>query len=174
MAITLSNRPIAAARLETLARRLLDASTLCAIATVSPGNRPHVNTAYFAWSVDLELVWLSEPGARHSRNLRRNATASIAVYDSNQRWGNPDRGVQLFGAAREVAGPAARDAEHTYAARFPWYERAEVGAYRFYRFRPRRVKLLDEEALGAGVFVTASVHAGQIAWQQTEIYDRGS
>jgi len=174
MTITRSTRPIAAARLDTLVRRLLSASTLCAIATVSPGNRPHVNTAYFAWSRDLELVWLSEPGALHSRNLRKKASASIAVYDSNQRWGNPDRGLQLFGAAREVIGPAARDAEHTYATRFPGYDRAEVGGYRFYRFRPRRVKLFDEEALGAGVFVTASVRAGQIAWQQTGIYDRNA
>jgi hypothetical protein len=50
MAIERSTRPIAKARLATLARRLLDASTLCAIATVSPGSRAHVNTAYFAWS----------------------------------------------------------------------------------------------------------------------------
>jgi uncharacterized protein YhbP (UPF0306 family) len=57
---------------------------LCAIATVSPGNRAHVNTAYFAWSREFELVWLSEPAARHSRNLRANSTAAIAVYDSSQ------------------------------------------------------------------------------------------
>ena len=172
MAIERSTRPIAKARLATLARRLLDASTLCAIATVSPPSRAHVNTAYFAWSDRFDLVWLSEPRAKHSRNVRASATVAVAVYDSNQSWGNPgDRGIQLFGTARELAGSAARDAERTYAKRFPDYRESEFSAYRFYRFRPRQLKLFDEHALGDGVFVTANVSRGQLAWTRTEIYD---
>jgi uncharacterized protein YhbP (UPF0306 family) len=171
MAIERSTRPIAKARLAMLARRLLDASTLCAIATVSPGGRAHVNTAYFARSDRFDLVWLSEPRATHSRNVRAGATVAVAVYDSNQSWGSPDRGIQLFGTAREVAGSAARDAERTYARRFPGYSESEFSAYRFYGFRPRQVKLFDEQALGAGVFVTANVSRGQLAWTRTEIYD---
>lgn len=174
MAIKRSTRPIATARLNTMARRLLDASTLCAIATVSPGGRVHVNTAYFAWSERFDLVWLSEPHAKHSRNVRASATVAIAVYDSNQSWGNPDHGIQLFGTAREVAGSAARDAERTYAKRFPAYRNSEFSAYRFYRFRPSRLKLFDEHALGTGVFVAASVSRGQLAWMRTEIYEGSS
>src|SRR5688572_30501508 len=49
---------LSASRLRALARRLLGASTLCAIATVAPGGRAHVNTAYFAWSDDYEIVWI--------------------------------------------------------------------------------------------------------------------
>jgi uncharacterized protein YhbP (UPF0306 family) len=173
MAIARSKRPIAAARLRALAGRLLDASTLCAIATVSPAGRAYVSTAYFASTRELELVWLSEPRAQHSRNIRRNAMVAIAVYDSSQVWGGPDGGIQLFGAAREAADDAARDAEKTYAERFPDYD-AKLGAYRFYVFRPRRVKLFDEDALGSGVFVTASVRAGRLAWKRTEIYDATS
>ena len=52
-------RPISPRRLEALAHSLLKASTLCAISTVSPGGRAHVNTAYFAWDDDLSIVWLS-------------------------------------------------------------------------------------------------------------------
>ena len=173
MAIERSTRPIAAARIRTLARRLLNASTLCAVATASPGSRAHVNTAHFAWSRTFDLVWLSEPHAKHSRNLRTSATVAIAVYDSNQSWGDPDRGIQLFGAAREVVGAAAREAEKTYAKRFPDYN-GEFSAYRFYRFRPRRLKLFDEHALGTGVFVTASASGGQVAWERTEIYNGSS
>jgi uncharacterized protein YhbP (UPF0306 family) len=168
-----SRRPLAVARIRAEARRLLDGSTLCAIATVSPGNRAHVNTAYFAWSREFELVWLSEPAARHSRNLRANSTAAIAVYDSSQSWEKPDRGIQLFGSAREVAAPAARPAERVYARRFPESAQADLSPYRFYRFRPSRMKLFDEAALGAGVFVTATVRSGgRIAWERTEIYPR--
>jgi uncharacterized protein YhbP (UPF0306 family) len=157
-----------------LAARLLDASTLCAIATVSPRSRAHINAAYFAWSADFELIWLSEPSAGHSRNLRTNAAASIAVYDSTQRWGSADRGIQLFGSAREAVGAAARAAERTYAARFPDYGDLELGAYHFYRFRPRELKIFDEHELGRGVFVTARAARGQLAWERTEIYDSTS
>jgi nitroimidazol reductase NimA-like FMN-containing flavoprotein (pyridoxamine 5'-phosphate oxidase superfamily) len=96
-----------------MARRLLSASTLCAIATVSPGSRSHVNTAYFAWSRALDVVWLSAPEALHSRNVRTNPSVAVAVYDSTLSWGGPDRGIQLFGSASELAGRAALEAEHS-------------------------------------------------------------
>jgi uncharacterized protein YhbP (UPF0306 family) len=159
-----STRPVAAARIRHVARSLLDASELCAIATVTRGGRAYVNTAYFAWAPDLRIVWISEPGASHSRNLRTSPSAAIAVYDSTQTWGKPDRGIQLFGSARE----AGSDAVQVYAKRFPEYE---DGPYRCYELRPRRIKLFDEDALGAGVFVTARVaRDGEIAWQRTDVY----
>jgi uncharacterized protein YhbP (UPF0306 family) len=174
VAIRRSTRPIAAARLTTVARRLLDASTLCAIATVSRGGRAHVNTAYFAWSKDFDLVWLSEPHAKHSSNVRTSGTAAVAVFDPSQTWGKPDRGIQLFGAARQVAGDDARRVEEIYAKRFPPYRELESSAYRFYRFSPSRVKLFDEHAFRAGVFVTARVSRGKLVWERTEIYDASS
>jgi uncharacterized protein YhbP (UPF0306 family) len=171
MGIERSNRPIAARRMAATAQRLLEASTLCAIATVAPGGRAHVNTAYFAWSRELDLVWLSEPRAKHSRNIRANDSVALAVYDSGQAWGSPDRGIQLFGPAREVEGAAVGDAETLYAARFPDYRHTELSAYRFYVLRPRRLKLFDERELGAGVFVTARVARDRrLVWERTEIY----
>ncbi len=171
MPIERSNRRISAARIARLARELLDASPLCAIATVGPRGAPHVNTAYFAWSPSLELVWLSEPAARHSRNLRLRPSAAVAVYESGQTWGGRDRGIQLFGSAREVDAAAAARAEAVYAQRFPPLRDADLRAYRFYRFRPRRMKLFDERALGAGIFVTARIgRGGEPTWERTEIY----
>ena len=165
-----SRRPLAAARLASAAESLLSASSLCAIATISPGNRAHVNTAYFAWNPEWDLVWLSDPEARHSRHIRAKSTVAIAVYDSSQSWGNLDRGIQLFGAARELEGATAQKAAALYASRFPTYGQEEL-AYRFYRFRPRRLKLFDEPALGAGVFVTARVAPrGRLVWERTDLY----
>lgn len=171
MAITRSMRPVARTRIVTVARRLLDASTLCSIATVSAAGRAHVNTAYFAWTREFDLVWFSEPRARHSLNLRTNPSAAIAVYDSRQTWGDADRGIQLFGSARETEGSMAGDAERVYSRRFPEYERTGVAAYRFYRFRARRLKVFDERELGDGVFVTAKVDVtGRVTWERTDIY----
>jgi uncharacterized protein YhbP (UPF0306 family) len=171
MPIERSTRPFSAARLRSVACELLDASSLCAIATVSPRNRAHVNTAYFAWGPELDIVWLSDPAARHSRNVRTNPKTAVAVYDSTQVWGTPDRGIQLFGSAKEAAGKLARHAESVYAARFPASAQTDVSANTWYRFRPTRVKVFDEGALGSGVFVTASVgRGGRLALRSTETY----
>jgi uncharacterized protein YhbP (UPF0306 family) len=171
VAIERSRRPVGATRIAGLAHALLDASTLCAIATVSSGGRAHVNTAYFAWTSDLQVVWLSERRARHSRNLRADATAAVAVYDSHQTWGEADRGLQLFGSAHELEGPRAIDAARIYEERFPAYRPTDFNTYRFYAFRPHRIKVFEERSLGAGVFVTARVgSAGRVAWEKTEIY----
>jgi uncharacterized protein YhbP (UPF0306 family) len=159
-----SRRRVSATRLRTVAEELLEASTLCAISTVAPSGRAHANTAYFAWAPDLRIVWLSEPRARHSRNLRANPSVAVAVFDSHQTWGKPDRGIQLFGTAR----PGSDDS--VYAARFSEYEGFE--AYRPYELVPNRVKLFDERALGAATFVTARVtRNGKLTWERTEVYD---
>ena len=168
MAITRSGRRIGRERLRSLVEELLGASTLCAISTVAPNGRAYVNTAYFGWAPDLRIVWLSEPRARHSRNLRANPSVAISVYDSGQTWGEPDRGIQLFGEAR--AG--SDDAEAVYAARFSRYHADDFSDYRFYELVPRRVKVFDERALGSATFVTARLgRDGQLAWERTEVYD---
>jgi uncharacterized protein YhbP (UPF0306 family) len=173
MAIRRSSRPVSSERIARAARRLLDASTLCAIATTSPRGRPHVNTAYFAFTNQFDVVWISERSARHSINLRANAASAVAVYDSSQRWGGPDRGIQLFGSAREASKRSAPDAEAAYARRFPAYEPGQLVAYRFYVFHPTSVKLFDERSFGAGVFVTARVdRTGRVTWKRTDVYSQ--
>lgn len=175
MAIERSKRRVSAARLAELTRRLLDESTLFALATVAPDGSAHVNTAYFARSPTLELVWLSHPDAQHSRNIRANATAAVAVYDSRQSWGKPDRGIQLSGTASEIEEADAADAYALYASRFPGYRREDLGTYRFYVFLPQWVKLFDERELGGGRFVIAVVDdGGRLSWEATEIYRSGS
>jgi uncharacterized protein YhbP (UPF0306 family) len=171
MGIERSNRPMAATRMTAIAHELLDASTLCAIATVAPGGHAHINTAYFAWSPQFDLVWISEPRAKHSANIRANDSAAVAIYDSSQSWGKPDRGIQLFGTAGKAEGVAADDAEAVYAKRFPDYRQRDLSAYHLYVFRPRRLKIFDECTLGTGVFVTGTVTGKRrLAWERTEIY----
>jgi uncharacterized protein YhbP (UPF0306 family) len=168
--VSRSRRHPPATRLAAIARRLLDASTLCAIATVSPGGTAHINTAYFAWSPTFEIVWWSAPEARHSRNIRLSGSAAVAVFRSSQTWGGLDRGIQLFGRAREMRGRAALDAERVYAGRFKSYEGGN-DAYRFYRLRTSRMKLFDERVLGGATFVTVRVErAGRVKWDKTESY----
>ena len=168
MVIRRSRRRVARSRLEQVACRLLDSSTLCAISTVSPRSTAHVNTAYFARE-GFRLVWLSDPAAAHSCNIRARPTTAIAVYDGSGVWGEADRGIQLFGSTRELPIGGRAAAERVYAARFPAYAGGALAAYRFYRFDARRVKVFDEAVLGSGVFVTARVDRGGLAWERTDI-----
>jgi uncharacterized protein YhbP (UPF0306 family) len=163
--------PVAAERLVAAARDLLEASSLCAIATMTPDGDAYISTAYFAWAQDFRLVWLSHPEARHSRNVAVSGTAAIAVYDSRQIWGRPDRGVQLFGTARELGGAEADEAEAVYARRFPDYQHSGFATYRFYVLAPDRVKLFDEREFGGGRFVVACADGrGGLRWETTELY----
>jgi uncharacterized protein YhbP (UPF0306 family) len=155
---------------------ILRENTLCSMATVAPGNRAHINTAYFCYSAQLELYFLSDPEAQHCKNLERNPSLAMTIFSSSQKWGNPDRGLQLFGTCRRVDGRPAEEAAHWYGTRFPAFGKWLKGAsdadrrqaallrsYAFHRFLPKRIKILDEREFGGGVFVTAIVKRGRQA-----------
>jgi uncharacterized protein YhbP (UPF0306 family) len=162
------SRRVSSDRLQSLARRLMNASSLCALATVWPGGRAHINHMYFARSGLFDVVWISDPDSRHSRNLLTNSSAAVTIFESDQTWGRPDRGIQLFGTAGAVNGAAARQAERAYAARFPSYDPSD--SYPIYRFRSREVKLFYERVLGGGTLVTARVTRDGLAWLRTEVW----
>jgi uncharacterized protein YhbP (UPF0306 family) len=162
------SRRFSSDRVERLARRLMHAAPICALATVWPGGRAHINHMYFARSGAFDVVWISDPDSRHSRNLLTNPSAAVTIFDSHQIWGRPDRGIQLFGTAGTVSGTAARQAEGAYAVRFPSYDPSD--SYPVYRFRPREVKLFYERILGGGTLVTARVTRDGLAWLKTEVW----
>jgi len=152
--------------MERVARRLMDASPLCALATVSPGGRAHINHMYFARTDRFEVIWISDADSLHSRNLARNSSAAVTIYASNQVWGKPDRGIQLFGTARSTN---SRDAISAYGRRFKDFD-ADANELPVYRFRARTVKLFDERSLAAGTIVSARVTRGGLAWMKTEVW----
>ena len=137
------------------------------MATVGDGGRAHINAAYFAFSPQWECFFFSYPTSQHARNLVRNPSMAMAVFDSNQVWGRPDRGLQLFGKCEVARGAVAEESERFYGERFPgfWNWRRIVQrtqghfALHAYRFRPTRMKLFDERSFGSGVFVTVRVPA---------------
>ena len=145
--------------------RILGRNVLCSIATVTPRHRPHINTAYFSYSSELVLYFLSHPDAQHCRNLARHPSVGVTIFSSAQPWGTPGQGVQLFGICRRARGFHVRQAERLYAKRFPAHESWRTSAdrdrtgseYRFFRLVVNSLKLLDERAIGDAVFTHAAV-----------------
>ena len=148
----------------------MNASRLCALATVSPGGTAHINHMYFAWTARFEVYWISDPDSRHSRNLAANPSAAVTIYDSHQVWGRPDRGIQLFGIAAVTSGSSVAEAERAYSHRFPSYDASSADAYPYYRFRAGSVKLFYERLIGPGTLVTARVTPDGLRWQRTEVF----
>src|SRR3989442_10996904 len=134
--------------------RILRENVLCSMSTVAPGNRAHINTAYFCFTSELVLYFLSDPESRHCRNLARNPSLAMTIFKSAQEWGGQDRGLQLFGPCRRTTGRGGKDAERFYAARFSPYsewmkgrspaerpQAARLRSHAFYRFLPPQIKL---------------------------------
>lgn len=186
MTVRVVNERFSGDRIRRSIGRILRENVLCSISTVSPGNRPHINTAYFCYTPDLILYFLSDPASRHCRNLEGNPSLAMTIFRSAQEWGREDRGLQFFGRCRRAAGRGASLAEQTYASRFAPYRKwmkgmspaerkqaALLRSYAFYRFVPDRIKILDENEFGGAVFVTAAVvrlsrSKAVVKWNRTE------
>lgn len=144
---------------------ILDSDVLLSIATVTPEGRAHIHTAYFSYSEELRLHFLSHPGSLHCRNLSSNPSMAATVFPSRQQWTDPGQGVQLFGTGEQTSGSSEEEAERCYRRRFPTFENWKAALkvddparqYRFYRFDVTTVKILDEKNLGDAAFVRASV-----------------
>jgi uncharacterized protein YhbP (UPF0306 family) len=143
---------------------ILRQNVLCSIATVTSDGRPHISTAYFCHSEELELYVLSHPRSVHCQNSSANSAAAMTICSSPQQWGRCDVGLQLFGTGLAAEGPDAKKAEESYAQPFSGYTKwkgSPSGAgseYRFFRFIVLRVRVLDEAHLGDGIIVSATVH----------------
>jgi uncharacterized protein YhbP (UPF0306 family) len=156
---------IATGRVRRIVFRLLAENVLCSMASITAENRAHINTAYFAFSDELELYFLSHPNALHCRNVQSNSSLAIAIFPSHQIWAGRDRGLQLFGTCRQATRQQASKADQLYGKRFAEYSRWKNGLasdasgrdFRFYRFVTARMKVFEEEELGSGVFVLAGV-----------------
>ena len=165
MQFRLGEPQIPEARFRRSLEYILGRTILCSLSTVGPSGAAYVNTAYFAFTSELEFYFMSDPQSKHARNLRRNPSAALAVYDSRQTWGKADRGVQLFGRCTEAQAGVVLKATETYSARFPgfqkWGERLAADAparrWKFFEFVPSFVKILDEVSFKSRGFVTASV-----------------
>src|SRR5262245_16742421 len=76
---------------------VLNKNTVCSMATVTSEARAHIHSAYFSYSLEYELFFLSNPNSVHCRNLKSNASMAVTVFPATPTWGEPSVGIQLFG-----------------------------------------------------------------------------
>lgn len=138
---------------DELRRRLYDylaRHTTLTLATVGPDGLPQATPLFYASDERLNLIFLSSPDSRHSRNLARNPAAAAAIYDEVWEW-QAIRGVQLEGQVERLEGEERRAALALYQAKYPFIAELapQVGASTLYRLRPRWLRYIDNSvALG--------------------------
>ncbi len=132
---------------DELRRRVADylaQHTTLTLATVGPDGLPQAAPLFYASDAHLNLIFLSSPDSRHSRNLAHNPAAAAAIYDEVWEW-RAIRGVQLEGRVERLEGEARAEALALYRAKYPFI--AELGQQveesMLYRLRPRWLRIID-------------------------------
>ncbi len=166
MNVKLANPDYSSEKLLASVMTVLRKTELWSMATVSSKKESHINTAYFSYSASLDFYFVSGPATKHSQNILSSPRVAICVFDSHQPWDSYHRGLQLFGTCWRASTAESVKAHAVHATRFPAYgeyiealsprERKSF-PYRFYVFRPDRIKICDERAFGEEVFVLADV-----------------
>jgi pyridoxamine 5'-phosphate oxidase-like protein len=139
------------------------------MATRSESGGVDINAAFFSFTADLKLYFLSNPASAHCRNLTHVDQMAVTVFDTRQEWGKPHAGLQLYGTAGLTPPDEAEQARASYATRFTSYfdwvlrageaSEATTGfpALHFYRFLPARIKVLDEQDFGDDVCIMTEI-----------------
>jgi Pyridoxamine 5'-phosphate oxidase len=65
-----------------IARAIVDANNYMTLATADADGLPWASPVWFAPSGYREFLWISRPGARHSRNLAVRPELAIVIFDS--------------------------------------------------------------------------------------------
>ena len=82
-------------------RAIIDANAYMTLATADGSGRPWASPVWFSHRSYSHLVWVSRPGARHSRNIAQRPEVGIVVFDSTVPIGD-GRGVYMDAIAAAV------------------------------------------------------------------------
>jgi len=82
-------------------RAILDANAYLTLATADADGVPWASPVWFAHAGYRELFWVSDPEARHSRNIAERAGVGVVVFDTQAPIGT-GRGVYLRAIAAQV------------------------------------------------------------------------
>lgn len=104
------------------ARRIVDAIMYMTLATADDDGRPWASPVWYAPATYTEFLWVSEPNARHSRNIAVRPQIGLVIFDSTVPIGGAEA-VYVEAVAEELAGAELERAITIYSRRSK-----EVGA----------------------------------------------
>ena len=111
------------------ARAIIDANRYMTLATADAAGVPWASPVWFAPDGD-DVLWVSRPDARHSRNLAVRRELSIVIFDSQRAPGDA-AALYLSATAAEDPGRAEVYSAYSVAQGLPPYT-AESAEFRLY------------------------------------------
>ena len=87
------------------ARAIVDANAFMTLATADADGLPWASPVWFSPAGYREFFWVSDPQARHSRNLAVRPQLAIVIFDSQVRPGE-GQGVYMTAVAEQLEGTA--------------------------------------------------------------------
>ena len=102
---TYNNRVIMAAdynQYDRKARTEIEKSNYMVIGTSTKNGKPWTAPVLFVHDTSFNIYFLSAVDALHSENILENANVSISIFDSHQKIGSYEGGVQAEGKAKPV------------------------------------------------------------------------
>jgi len=135
--------------------QMLRAHGVATLATSGPEG-PWAAAVFYASDQDLNLVFVTDPGTRHGRDLAAGGRAAAAIHAQASGW-SEIRGLQIEGAVRQVAAAGRPAALAIYLEKFPEIRRvseaprddAERGLQRrlasiaLWRLAPAMIRVID-------------------------------
>jgi hypothetical protein len=122
-----------------LARTIVEANAYMTLATADAEGTPWASPVWFAHDDHRDFLWVSRPGARHSRNIAGRPDVGIVIFDSTVPEGQ-GQAVYLSARAAEVESPVD-DAIAVFSRRSverggdPWGAADVTGDVQFRLFR---------------------------------------
>jgi uncharacterized protein YhbP (UPF0306 family) len=98
------------------ARRIIDALMYMTLATADADGRPWATPVWFAHDEYSQFVWVSDPSARHSRNIAARAEVGIVIFDSTVPIGGAEA-VYVEASAEQLRGAEAERAVEVFSRR---------------------------------------------------------
>lgn len=98
------------------AGRILDSIMYMTLATADEHGRPWASPVWFAKASTTELLWASDPDARHSRNIAARPEIGVVIFDSTVPIGGAEA-VYLEATAAELRGSDVERSLRIYSQR---------------------------------------------------------
>jgi putative heme iron utilization protein len=98
------------------ARRIVESNMCLTLATADADGRPSVSRVRYAPASNDEFLWVSDPEARHSRNIAVCPEIATVSFDSTVPIGSAEA-LYLEAVAEQLSGEAAERAIATYSER---------------------------------------------------------
>jgi len=145
---------------------ILSSNILLSMASIKDGKESWIHTAYYAYSPNLRLYYLSAPSAQHSKNIEQSQSVAVSIFDTHQNPTDKKSGLQLFGVCRRAVSEEVAEGLRLYTERFSWlanyikesrdFDKGILES-KLYVITPRTIKLFDEAVFGEEKWVIMSV-----------------